>query len=509
MTLKYSPHEWPWRLAIFSGALLLFLCNLSRDYSWDVMERACFLKYQSEAPPWGLFFFAHLLEIPLAAGLGHLLPFVGEPVALLQILECFFAALLVLLLYDFCVAVAGRRFLSLLIAGMLPASFGFWRMATAGEEKVLAAFFITLFLYMYAFYPQDERRRKTVQIAPALFVGFALGLASLAHLMALILWPFILIVLILRRCGLKGLRFGIAESILIALVGLLIFVSAVGIVGVFYYDLHNPQDILKGLLTYHSPAFPFWYFAQPAQHRSVPGNLCKSVIGMERVIVPDGVVNRHARCMALLIALVIPCTGIAALKHARKNPLIPLFMVFLILWAAAYLFYEPRNPESWICAYPCFLLLICALATVARPPLRRIVESLSLVTLVTVLLVNSRYYGALRVPSALELCARSLDATVTPGAVIVVGDGIEQRYARYFSHCGLILSDHLQSGKFDWFDTGRISARELRERLNAGRPIYATALGLRRLPAGLRSDARWERAGCGRGVNLYRLKARG
>jgi len=495
------------RLTLFTATIILFLCNLSRDYSWDVMERACFLKYPSEAPAWGLFFFAHLLEIPLAAGLGRLLPLVSEPVVLLQILECFFGALLVLLLYDFCVAITGGLLLPLLVAGILPASFGFWRMATAGEEKVLAAFFITLFLYLFMLYPRDERARKTTPRAPALCVGFVLGLASLAHLMALILWPFVLIVIVLKRWGLKGLRFGIGDSIVIALVGLIIFVSVVAIIAVFYYGLHSPQEILKGLLTYHSPRFPFWYFAQPAQYRSLLGNLRKSVIGMERVIFPDGVVNRHARGMALLIAPVLLCTIIAALKHARKNPLIPLFTVFLILWACTYLFYEPRNPESWICAYPPFLLLVCTLATTSRPASRRLTTSAFLVALSLLLLVNSRYYGALRLPGPLELCARALDATVPRGAVIVVGDGLEQRYIRYFSHRELMLSDHLQSGKFDWFDTGRINAQEFRIRLNEGRPVYATALGLKRLPASLRSDLQWERVVYGRGVNLYRLKA--
>lgn len=509
MPLTYSRYERLWRVVIFCGVLLLFLCNLSRNYSWDVMERACFLKYQSEAPPWGLFFFAHLLEIPLAAGIGHLLPFAREPVVLLQTLECLFGALLVLLLYDFCVAITGRRFLSVLVASILPASFGFWRMVTAGEEKVLAAFSITLFLYMFIFLPRDERAGKTASLVPTLYVGIVLGLASLMHLMALILWPFILIVIVLQRCGLTGVRFGIADCIIIALVGLLIFVSIVGIVAVFYYGIHNPQEILKGLLTYHNPKFTFWYFAQPAQHRSLMDNLHKSIIGIARVVLPDGVVNHHARSVALLVVTALLCAGIAAAKYSRRNPLIPVFTVFLILWAATYLFYEPRNPESWICAYPCFLLLMCTLATRAGPALRPLAAPAFLLLLALILPVNSRYYSALRVPSPLELCARSLDAAVPPGAVVVVGDGVEQRYVRYFSHCELMLSDHLQSGKFDWFDTGKLNARGFRERLNNGRPVYATALGLKRLPTDLRRDVQWERLDYGRGVKVYRLKARG
>ncbi len=508
MPSTYSRHERLWRLAIFSGTLLFFLCHLGRDYSWDVMERACFLKYQSQAPEWGLLFFAHLLEIPLAAGLGTLLPTVNEPLILLQIIECFFGALLVLLLYDFAASITGRRLLSMLAAAALAASFGFWRMATTGEEKVLSAFAITLFLYMFMLCPRDEREGNRIWTLPTLYAGIILGIASLMHLMALILWPFILIVIALQQCGLKGLRFGTANCIVIALVGMLILVSAVSIVGVFYYGLHHPQEILNGLLTYHSSKFPFWYFAQPAQHRSFLDNLGKSVVGIDRVIFADKVIIRHSRAMASFTVISLVCAGVAALKHARRNPLLPLFTAFLTLWGCAFLFYEPGNPESWVCAYPSFLLLVCAIATVAGPVSRRLIAPAFLLALSLILLMNFRFYGALRIPSPLEPCARSLDAMVSPKAIIVVGDGVEQRYARYFSRCNLILSDHLQSGKFDWFDTGKVDAQELKARLNRGQPIYATSMGLKKLPPDLRGNVQWERSVCGSGMNLYRLKAR-
>lgn len=504
-----SRHERLLRPAIFSGALLLFLCNLGRDYSWDVMERACFLKYQSQAPAWGLLFFAHLLEIPLAAGLGKLLPAIGEPLALLQIVECFFGALLVLLLYDFAVSITGRRLPSLLAAAVLAASFGFWRMATAGEEKVLSAFAITLFLYVFMLYPRDEREGKRMWTLPALYAGIVLGIASLMHLMALILWPFILIAIALQQCGLRGLRFGTASCFAIALVGMLILASAVGITAVSYYGFQHPSEILNGLLTYHSSKFPFWYFAQPAQHRSLLNNLGQSVAGIDRVVFADKVIIRHARAMASVTAIALALVGIAALKYARRNPILPLLAAFLTLWGCAFLFYEPRNPESWVCAYPAFLLLLCAIATAAGPASRRLMAPALLLALSLVVLANFRYYGALRIPNPLEPCARSLDAMATPGAVIVVGDGVEQRYMRYFSRCGIVLSGHLRSGKFDWFDTGRVDARGLKARLDLGQPTYATSLGLKRLPPDLRDGARWERLDCGRGMKLYGSKARG
>ena len=508
MTLTYSPHERLWRLAIFSGALLLFLCNLSRNHSyavWDVIERACFLKYQSEAPPWGIFFFAHMLEIPLAAGLGKCLPWIREPIMLLQILECMFGALLTLLLYDLCMTVSRRHLLSLGASGLLVSAFAFWRMTTSGEEKIITAFFITLFISLY--FPFHALSETPGISRPALIIlsGIVLGVSALIHLMALILWPLIALCIALGRRGFRCSRFGMAESIVVALIGFVLLASVYGFVAYSCYGLESPRDIARGLLSYHGPKFSYWYFSQPPHERSIFDNVKKSLIGIERVVFAERVVNRYGSGLGLTLLAVILSAAIAAARNLRTNPLIMPCTVFLILWGAFFIFYEPDNPESWIGAYPCFLILASSLLALHAPRVIRAGECALIGAVVLVLWLNCPAYASLGRYNNAELSARALDGMVPPGAVVIVGNGAEQRYARYCSHRRVILAHHLESGKTDWFDTAKINGRGIMSRLTHNRPVYATKLGVLRLPQRIRDAARWRRVEGVQGWQLYEL----
>ncbi len=508
MTSTYPHREQLWRLAILSGALLLFLCNLSRNHSyavWDVIERGCFLKHQSEAPPWGIFFFAHMLEIPLAAGLGKCLPWIREPIMLLQILESIFGALLTLLLYDLCMAVSRRRLLALGALGLLISAFGFWRMTTSGEEKIITAFFITLFISLYFPFRTTYSTPGVGRPALVILSGIILGISAMIHLMALILWPLIALCIAFGRCGFRCSRFGTAESVLIALIGFVLLSSVCGLVAYFCYGLESPGDIARGLLWYHSPKYSYWYFSQPPHQRNILDNIKQSFIGIEKVVFAERVAIRHGSGLRLALLAVLLASAIAAVRNLRTNPLIMSCTIYLALWGAFFIFYEPGNPESWIAAYPCFLILASSLLALHSPRVIRVGECALIGAVLLVLRLNWPAYASLGRYSNTELFARTLDEMVPAESVVIVGNGEEQRYVRYCSHRRVILAHHLESGKTDWFDTAKINGRGIMSRLTRNRPVYATRLGVLRLPPRIRDATRRRRIDRAHGRQLYEL----
>jgi len=347
--------------AVFSFLLLTIPSNHSEA------EDTCFYTRMAEQGVASELFHAHhLLYLPsmralsaVAAGCGY----AGSALPLLIGFSMLSGALAVCLF----AALVGRKKSGILFAAALLFSYGFWRYSTAAEIYIPVTALSLLALYC-------ARRSED---SPLFFWSCALS-ASGAILMHVISWPLVLVAIpfyfvATRRPQRAFLYFAAVLSI-----AAVVYILAVAGPGLTVFSdadslretWMSPRAWLKGAAAWSQnvASANFLFTIQPVAEKLqafFPYHMLQEEVFMGRAA--PGWIRFVAPGTFLVAAGAVLSVLVLSVKNIRRvagteNWAWP---VAVLLWlggtAATALFFEPANPEMWICSLAPFWLLVSLL----------------------------------------------------------------------------------------------------------------------------------------------------
>jgi hypothetical protein len=444
--------------------LVLGLSFGSRQFHWDTLERASLIEapaaylHSWDGSPRSQFLsFAHVLELPLAS----LVRLASGGASGMQALIVFEALCAAAALFLFGVLIRSRGAdvsVAFVAQAALACSWGFWKMGTSGEERILGL--VALLAFLAVFWQQLRTGRWSVGVAGTL------AFAILCHLSNAVLVPFALIGLLLlpkaqrvhRRRALRA----IGAGSLVAFVGY-------AIVAAWTTGVRTPVQFWDYLTFFHRDTGNDFFtvsFAAESLHRSweglrrffaAPVWIGRLTIGMLLLAVAWGGSRRRGRGLSL---------------QSRH------LLLLSLLWSLHFVFYEPANIESWT-------VVATALLIGAAWSLPRRRQSLLLGVVAVLLLVgNIASFRRLHRPMPLQHELQVVTAVSAPGDIILMGGGIQNgrplrgslatRYFLAFEKQRTIVSlyDILQITQPEFWDRPIGSVQELQAQIDAGRRVW-------------------------------------
>jgi hypothetical protein len=413
-------------LTLVPLAFLLFaLIYPTGKVHWDVLERAYIVDYPGrfvtthDGSPRDLFLhFAHVLELPLAAAFGKLVPGL-HGVALLHAFEACVAAVLLWLFGSLVLfwrqrngAGPGDRVAAIVAQLALATSLAFWKMAAGGEEKILALATQLGFLYCFwrclfppaipeaahgqsktsaAAGPETAGGTSRRELRWATLAAAMLAVAVLSHLTGAVLIPFAALVLWLSR------RHAPCKPLAIALALGATF-AAVAYLAIAAITVHarTPTDYWNYFTFYHHGADNFFEPTGAAQNSG--WRLSRVRTGLAFFFSGkswDGILP------LVLLAWWLTLHGMRGLGQAirrwRARPQAPggssellalgaQAALLALLWALHFAYFEPDQFESWT-----LVTVLALLAAAAQLPRDRRVW-IGMVLPVFLVAVNVRHY---------------------------------------------------------------------------------------------------------------------
>jgi hypothetical protein len=479
-----------WLLLVPVVFVTFALVYPKRYYHWDVLERAWIIDFpfrylhSFDGTPRSMFLhFAHPLELPLAVAFGAIVPGLEG----MQLLRAFGSctSVLVLWLAGWLVLIwrqkADRAALmaAMVTQATLAACLAFWKMGSAGEEKILGMAAQLLFLALFwrsLLRTDDDDAVSAARAAPwGMAAAGALVFAVLAHLTGAVLIPFAAIVL--WRVRNRPLRRMLAIRLAVAVV-----VIGVAYVALAAYTMgaRSPVDLWKFVTFYHAGKENFF---EPTGAPQNPGfraiRAVRGVAGFFSSIKWDGLIP--AAIVAAWLAFVAIRNGLAprAKTNVEGLPFGQQAAILAALWAAHFVFFEPDVYESWTL----FVALGLVAAGVALPRDRRALIGFALP--VFLIVVNIRHYQWNHRPLGFEPYIDAAIAMSRPNDLIVMVGGRQDgdllrgslwtRYAFAFERQRTIVSLYDVTGCTEPEYWGRpfTSADSLQAQIDAGRRAYA------------------------------------
>jgi len=422
------------RAAIPIAFGIIALAAPALQFHWDTLERAYLLEHPLRylrtwdgSPRSQFLSFAHVLELPLAAGV-RVMTGGGSGLRALCVFEVV-AAVSVLLVVGRLVewwrartANGNRRdalWAALAAQATLAVAIAFWRMGSSGEEKILALATQVLFLacfwraLWFGTLPGAAPARVQRVRRAALVAGIGLAIAILSHLSAAVLVPFALLALWWLPAPWRTGRSAVARGVV---AGTAVAGVAYAAVAAWTTHVRTPREFWDYLTFFHRPG-GIDFFDTSAAELTAWARLQAAWNGLGSFFAaPDWA---RAWVAIALAAAILGSAWWHRRRHGAPDPawslLVRHALVLGGLWTAHFLFFEPENPESWTLV----ATLVIVVAAVSLPG--RMAATLALLPIALVA-TNWRGYAALREPlpyapyrSVVERGTRADDIVVLTG----------------------------------------------------------------------------------------------
>ncbi len=410
-----------------------------------------------------------------------LLGYRGRAYSMLRLISALCGAGSVLMFFRFCY----RRFSmrpvsSLLCAGLLMFSYGFWRYANEVEVIIPACFVMLCALY-FAVSPKQTPGMATVS-------GAFCGISVLFHILNII--PVFLAVplfYVFYR-NWKGLFFYLSTAVLVILLGY---------VGVYYFEsekvfssagIHPVLEgsfLVKGLIGFSQCVVSSNFMLGYQSVRNTLAHLFPSRMLLEEfymgTALPRWEVIGASVSVVLLIACLVGTTGYAAYLLLCRGALrkrdrigtadgwrtLAVTMVWFGGYAGAVLLLEPGNPEVWVMGLVPFWLVFCGL--VVAPLARK--NRLWPILVLTGSLALHNYLGGmlpLKNPRAdynRQKAKWVLENTGPKDVVLTAANPVFERYLRYYCPAKI---EYLYFWNNDWLVHPDSTLRELYAKQKTG-----------------------------------------
>jgi hypothetical protein len=458
-----------------AGSLVacVFIAFPSQAFSWDVLERSHVLWTWERALPGSRYFWAHILELPLARPFHVAFATVSHPSEGMQVLESVSAGLIVALVAFIAAGRSGSLVAGVALALPVAVSSGFWDLASHGEEKVVGALFLLGAATAYL----RVTRNESATASGAVLTGLLWAVAPLVHLTNLILFPYLMVdaayqAITRRRLGGGSLR----STVVVGVVAAGTLVPSL----FAYVRLTDPtapptlQAITRLLLTYHggniadvlAPAQPTPWFQLP--------------IGLQATVATSSSWGLSIFVTAFSLAVGLAVRALWHIQNERRPAL--AFVTLSGGWILHFWHYEPWNPESWLALWTGTVLFIgWSVGGLLAGPGRRALGPVSAVAValsVTLLVGNLSWFRSQHGPFESGVIARAFDEKVEPGYILLAGTPLAGRvYRLYCLHRAYamalltVLNGMPEGCCTDEF----LSAAAVNQKLAGGVPVYADA----------------------------------
>lgn len=477
-------------LALFAPALLLYLLTLTEVHTYDALSYVL----DVDRKPWAELFHPHHLAYgPLGAlirAAATALGWTGSAERLLQLTNAIAGAAGVALLGDVVRRATGRAAAGITAALLLGASYAYWYYAVEVEVYTIAALFLIAALgIMLAL-----ARAPTLRLAAAL--GAVQGLAVLFHQTNVLLAAPACVALWVgwrsgsgdRGLDIKGARpagqhgRGWAQGLLPLLVAygtpLALIVGAAYLwVGLGVSGFRSWGELLGWAAGYTQTGF--WGGA---------------VDGSKLAQLGEGIAESLMQPGGAVVGLVLLAALLANLRGLRGAPpgAVALALVWLAVYGAFFLWWEPDNIEFWIASLPPLSLLL-ALAAWGRPigpggaAAARLWPAVLVACGVAMLGVNfvsiSRRGDAGR--DLQRAAAAAVAAHSAPGDLIIAPDGLPELYLPFYEGRPNVfsLSQAMTAAGGDWRAACALILARADEAMAGGYAVLAADDAIRPPPA--------------------------
>ena len=447
--------------------LVLGLSFGSRQFHWDTLERAYLLEhYQSFLKSWDgsprsqFLSFAHVLELPLAAVVRVVLRSASGMQTLI-VFEALCAALALLLVGRMILHRTGGPFTALAAQAVLACCWGFWKMGTSGEERILGL--ATLLLFLSAFWHALHAGKRTI------WVSFTLVLAILSHLSNGVLVPFALLALLLLPESLRAHRRRVSVSIVMGAGCSALLYAAVA---AWTTAARTPGELWEYLTFFHrDTGNNFLVMSHWRQHAH------DMVHGLRLFLAEPRFAGLLALATLVLLLLWAARRRQTLLASMESRQL----LLLAGLWSLHFIFYEPGNIESWTVVVTCLIVGVAF----ALPSSRHAWWLASIALLLGT--ANATPFHRLHQPMSLALYHRQLQSASAPHDIILLGGGIQQERplqgsltTRFFlaherDRTIVSLYDVLQITQPEYWGRPIASVEALQQQIDAGRHVWFPA----------------------------------
>jgi len=458
------------KVAVFAIPIAFVVLGLafgSQQYHWDTLERAVILEYPGRylhscdgSPRSQFLSFAHLLELPLAGSVRLL---AGSPSGMrsLILFELLCAALALWGIAQIVRQKDGSRSSAMAAQALLACSWGFWKMGTSGEERVLAL--STLLLFLWAFWAMLQTGRHGV------LVGGSLALAILSHLSNAVLLPFSLLGLLLLPTAQRSFRRRTAVAVACgAGFAAMVYVA----IAAWTNDVRTLPQFWNYLTFFHrDTGNDFFAISGTAETWE------RSFQGLRAFLVESTWVGN----VVLVVLVALPLWSLWRRRPSRFDMHDRHLLLLVCLWALHFAFYEPLNIESWT-------TVGTALILAAAWAMRRRRQAVLLAALALLLfLANVPSFRRLHQPMELQRSLAPIVAISAPNDIILMGGGIQNdkplrgsHATRYFlahEHQRTIVSlyDVLSITQPEFWGRPFQSVLQLQSAIDAGRRVWFPA----------------------------------
>jgi hypothetical protein len=441
-------------ILLFIGTLLLYLTTLTQVHTFDALSYVTSV----ERKPWTEVFHPHHLAYgPLGALIlvaGRSLGYTSGVALPLQIFNALAGAAGVTLLFVIARRLAGRTDLGVVAALLLGSAYAYWYYAVEIEVYTAATLFLLLCLGLLIELSERPTRRGM------LLLGIAQGGAVLFHQTNVLFCIPVLISLLVanrRRLAITGQYGSItwrgAAFVRQLWTYALALALTVGLpylfVGVVVSGFRSWDEFVAWLTEYARTGW--WGGSITVQKWADLG------LGLANTLAQPG----GALLWLLLVGLLV-----LHLRNLRFGALLPAsgLVVWLLVYGAFFLWWEPENVEFWIASLPPALLLL----TLALRDVRRWGPEIwiALAVAATALGVN---YDAIsrRGDAATDLqrrIAQELSVHSQPADLLLIPDGLLELYLPYYERHDNFLS--LNQALFDTNGDWEQACATVRERVD-------------------------------------------
>ena len=460
--------------------MLLFLLFPNHDYSWDVLERTRVLWAWDHAPATHRYYWAHVLELPLARPFHAVFAGQQDPCRGLQAMESLAAGAILGLVYVG-TRVRQRPLVAASVVALAGSAFAVWALASRGEERLVGALWLIGSMTLYVREASAAREPRMLRGA---LVGVVIGLAPLVHLTGLLAPACVALdVAVTGLARLIRRPSGPLAPGAIAL-GTATCTAVVGLIANFTV-CHPGGPVTLGALHQH---LALYHHGNVTWRRATTSMVMGDVVHVDYAEVARGLASTISAAgieswWALPVFLLVAgaswlAAGALLVRDPARRRAAGLYLVVTGLWTLHFLHFEPENPESWLFLWLASMAFLGWSLPPVSPVLGLGLSGVLLVTAVFIVWHDVPFARQLARTGRPEQLAREFEALVKDGDVLLTDDPYWARVHRAFAiklHRVILLRALLDEQPEPYVADEFVRVREVNGWLAAGRSIWCDA----------------------------------
>ncbi len=414
--------------AALVGAAIAAACVLvpNRRMSWDVLERSYTLLHWDDASPFVRYFWAHVLELPLARPFAAAASALGRPDRALPWMESLAAGALVAGALVVTARASGRIRYATAASLALAAAGSLWVFAAGGEEKVIGALSLLTALTLALRVVSTGGSATHVSVALA---AVSLGLAPLVHLTNLVVYPVVGAMLAVNAFEARASRAEMFAALRRPLVmtALAVGLTLVGLIADEAIANRGVGIERPGLIAHFTR-----YHGGPNATSWAGVDLAAAVTGTAKTVFVRGIRWPGALTFVAVQALALACAA-TLFRRGRTRGVALAYLTLAVVWTAHFIRFEPWNPESWFALHLAAGLFSTWAIPILWPARVTLATRVLVVLALTQLALNAPAYarGGAR-PAAMRFVDAFDRAAPTP-YVMICSDPFMARYMRLYA----------------------------------------------------------------------------